>query len=500
MIEPDKRKSVFLLHEEGMGKREIARRLGLSRGAVRRIIKEKGAMPVSIRKDKIRIDPELLTRLYEECDGWKQRIHEKLLEEEGIPVKYSTLTRMLRDLGIGSRQEERCDRVPDKPGDEMQHDTTVYTLKVGGKPTRVVASLLYLRYAKRRYLKFYRAFNRFRMKCFFHEALTFWGYSAKRCIIDNTNLARLRGTGKDAVIVPEMEAFAKQYGFEFECHQKGHANRKAGEERSFFTVETNFVPGRTFQSLEDLNRQAFEWATVRMYHRPVAKTGLIPAAAFAHERAFLVRLPPHLPAPYLVHERLTDQYGYVSFDGNFYWVPGTSRDEIRVLEYPDRLRIYRGRESLAEYRFPPDGVKNERFSPEGLPKPRHGPKNRRKPAWEEEKRLRAMAEGVGAYLDFALDCKGIQRHRFLRELFALAQEMTATLFVRTLQRALKYRIACIDTLRRIAMSYLNQGGHMLPCAEVDERFRERDAYLEGRFTEEPDFSAYDRMLEEDQNG
>jgi len=122
---------------------------------------------------------------------------------------------MLRDLGISKAAKARCHRVPDEPGAEMQHDTTVYQVKLAGQRTRLIASLLYLRYSKRRYLKFYRTFNRFKMKCFFHEALMFWGYAAGRCIIDNTNLARLRGTGKNAVIVPEMEAFAKQYGFQF---------------------------------------------------------------------------------------------------------------------------------------------------------------------------------------------------------------------------------------------------------------------------------------------
>jgi hypothetical protein len=63
--------------------------------------------------------------------------------------------------------------------------------------------ILYLRYSKRRYLKFYR----FQMKCFLHEALTCWGYAPRQCIIDNTNLARLRGTGAQAVIVPEMESW-----------------------------------------------------------------------------------------------------------------------------------------------------------------------------------------------------------------------------------------------------------------------------------------------------
>ena len=188
-------------------------------------------------------------------------------------------------------------------------------MKLAGQPTRVIASLLYLRYSKRRYLKFYRVFNRFAMKCFLHEALMFWGYAAKQCVIDNTNLARLRGSGKQAVIVPEMVAFAERYGFQFLCHAIGHPNRKAGEERSFWTVETNFLPGRSFQSLEDLNQQALEWATVRMEHRPASKTRLIPAKAFEHERHYLTELPAQLPAPYWPHERGTDEYGYVAVRG-----------------------------------------------------------------------------------------------------------------------------------------------------------------------------------------
>ena len=84
----------------------------------------------------------------------------------------------------------------------MQHDTSLYQVELAGRRVQLVASLIYLRYSKRRYLKFYRAFDRFRMKCFFHQALMFWGYAARQCIIDNTNLARLRGTGAHAVIRP----------------------------------------------------------------------------------------------------------------------------------------------------------------------------------------------------------------------------------------------------------------------------------------------------------
>jgi transposase len=479
-----------------MGLREIARRLNVSRNVVREIVGQRGEMPARVRGDKIHIDEELLRRLFEECEGWRQRIHEKLLEEEGVEVSYPTLTRILRELGLGRSEKVRCQQVPDKPGAEMQHDTTPYTLVIGGKPQKVIASLIYLRYSKRRYLKLYGVFNRFTMKCFFHEALMHWGHAAGICIIDNTNLARLHGTGKDAVMVPEMAAFGDRYGFKFVCHAKGHPNRKAGEERSFWTVETNFLPGRTFASLEDLNAQAFQWATVRMYHRPVAKTDLIPAKAFEHERAYLVGVPAHLPAPYRVHKRGTDQYGYVAFDGNYYWVPGTRRDEIQVLEYSDRLQLYRARELLSEYKLPAAGVKNHKLSPEGFPKPCYEPKNRKHPTVEEEKRLRAMAEVMGAYLDFALKPQGSQRHRFVRELFRLAQQMTPALFLKTVERAFKYRIASIETLRRIAGMYMNDGLELLPSAEVDESYEERETYQEGRLSDTPDLSAYDDMLED----
>ncbi|MGH9580161.1 MAG: hypothetical protein ACRD2R_04135, partial [Terriglobales bacterium] len=310
MIDADVRTAIYQLHRAGRPLREISRQFQLSRNTVRAVIRQQGAVPRTVRKDKIQIDVDLLRRLFQDCDGWMQRVHEKLVEEEKIQIAYPTLTRLLRELGLSQPPSTRCHQVPDEPGLEMQHDTTVYQVPLAGQPTRVIASLLYLRYSKRRYLKFYRLFNRFAMQCFLHEALMVWGYAAKQCIIDNTNLARLRGSGKQAVIVPEMVSFAQRYGFQFLCHEIRHPNRKAGEERSFWTTETNFLPGRAFESLEDMNRQALEWATVRMHHRPVSKSGLIPATAFEHERRFLTELPPQLPAPYCPHERDTDQYGY----------------------------------------------------------------------------------------------------------------------------------------------------------------------------------------------
>jgi hypothetical protein len=243
-----------------------------------------------------------------------------------------------------------------------------------------------------------------------------------------------------------------------------------------------------------MNQQALPWATVRMYHRPVSKTGLIPAKAFEHERSYLTELPPHLPAPYVPHERGTDQYGYLSFAGNYYWVPGSKREDVKVLEYADRLKIFQRRTCLAEYPLPADGVKNAHFSPKGQPPPRHLPKHRKRGSANEEKRLRAMGPDIAAYVDYVLKTPGMQHHRFLRKLFALSQRVTKTVFVRTLQRALRYRVVHLDTLERIAWFCMSQGEGYLPYVDVDESFRQRPAYQEGYLTDEPDLSIYDETV------
>ncbi|MHC1763373.1 MAG: helix-turn-helix domain-containing protein [Verrucomicrobiia bacterium] len=489
MIAPDKRKAIFLLHQEGMPLREISRRLCLSRNSVRRVIAQEGRMPA--RSFTPPIDGDLLRQIYQECDGYVQRVFEKLQEEHGQTVKYSSLTRWLRQLGITLPAPSRCDRVPDEPGAEMQHDTSPFTIDLGQTPTKLQASLLYLRYSKRRYLQFYRAFDRFQMKCFLHRALLYWGYAPPICVIDNTNLARLRGLGAQAVIVPEMEAFAKAYGFRFLCHARGHSDRKAGEERSFLTTETNFLPGRTFDSLEDLNQKALAWSTERMEQRPQGKAGLIPAKAFEHERGFLQELPPHLPAPYKVLERSVDEYGYVAVEANYYWVPGTGRGEVMVLRYDTHCQIYQSGQCLMEYPLALDGVRNKQVNPLGQPVSPYKPRHRKLPSQEEEKRLRALAPAVSAYVDFILAAPGLLRHQYLRRLFVISQRMTPELFVRSVERAHRYRITSLDTLEKIALLHLKEGVGELPLPPIDESFRDRPAYQEGSLTDSPDLSQYE---------
>jgi transposase len=497
MIEPDLRKAIVAMHKNGMGIHEITRSLGISRNTVRTIIAEGGEVSLEPRADKITPDSVLLAAVYKQCSGWKERMWEKLQDEHGVEIGYSTLTRKIRELGLG--QKPRAAHVGDEPGVEMQQDTSPYRVKIGGVTVGVIGCSLYYRYSKQRYLRFYRAFNRFRMKCFFHEALIHFRYGAPKCIIDNTNLAVHHRTGADAVMHPEMIAFAKRYGFRFVAHSLGHSDRKAGEERSFWTVETNFFPGREFSSLEDLNAQAFRWATEIQANRPRAKSNLIPAQAFEYETAFLTKVVAELPAPYAPHNRSIDQYGFVAFDSNFFWLPSGERGDVTVLEYTSEIKIYQGRRLLISYPLPPDGTRNEIF-PKDRPHIPYQPRRRNERSGEEEKALRGVSTIVNAYLDFILKGTGALRHRHLRELHGLYRRLSPKLFERVIERAHRYKVDDVRALDEIARLLVRDDAEFIPDAPFDEGYEDREQYREGRVTDLPDLSGYDQLLKEDDDG
>jgi hypothetical protein len=127
------------------------------------------------------------------------------------------------------------------------------------------------------------------------------------------------------------------------------------------------------------------------------------------------------------------------------------------------------------------------------------PQNRKNGSEQEAKRLRAMSPDVSAYVDYVSKTPGIQRHRFLRELFALSQKVTQAVFIAAVARALRYRIVHLQTLERIAWFCMSQSQveQCLPYPDFDENFRQRPAYQEGCLTDEPDLSIYDQTPADD---
>jgi transposase len=333
--------------------------------------------PLLERAEKAEPYRDEILALYAECKGNLVRVHEELLARQLVTLSYPALTAFCRKHGIGHEPAKPAGRYHFAPGKEMQHDTSPHDAHIGGALRRVQTASLVLCHSHRLFFQFYPRFTRFECKLFLQDAARYHDGTCEHCMVDNSHVIVLSGTGKDMVPVPEMEAFAGRLHFAFVAHEKGDANRSAGVERPFHFIENNFLAGRTFADWQDLNSQARHWcdrvnATYKKHIRAV------PRELYAIERLHLKPLPAWIPEVYRLHQRIVDTEGYVALHSNRYSVPAAfigrrvevreTREKIEIeldarrIVTHTRLLTADQRVTLSEHR-PPRGEGHKRGDP-----------------------------------------------------------------------------------------------------------------------------------------
>jgi len=389
------------------------------------------------------------------------RVHEELVAA-GAGLSYPALTAFCRRHGIGQVSPVASGQYHFEPGEEMQHDTSPHEVELVGRKRKAQTASAVLCYSRMLFFQCYPAFRRFDCKVFLTEALRYFSGAAARVMIDNTHVVVLRGTGREMIPVPEMEAFGDRFGFRFAAHELGHANRSARVERPFSFIEGNFLAGRTFASWEDLNQQARQWcdkvnSTYKKHLRAV------PRELFAVERLQLKPLPAWIPDVYRLHQRMVDIEGYVALNSNRYSVPlewigrrvevRETRDKIEIQLDARRLVTHRRiaeaehqRVMLAEHR-PPRGQRTLRPDPH-----------------PEEQAIVTVAPELA---DYVAGLK--QRSRkvitlALRQLLRLVREYPREPLLGAVREAARYGLYDLDRLermilRRVTRDYflLNEG-------------------------------------------
>src|SRR5580698_2776021 len=305
MLSQAQRAAILELHEQRVSKREIARVLRVSRLTVRKVLRENSSsVPEIARAEKAEPYRQQILELLATCKGNLVRVHEEL-EASGATLSYQALTAFCRRQGIGQTPVVPSGHYHFEPGVEMQHDTSPHEVEVGGRKYKAQTASAVLCYSRMLFFQINPTFQRFDCKVFLTDAVRYMNGAPERVMIDNTHVVVLRGTGREMIPVPEMEAFADRLGFRFVAHERGDANRSARVERPFSFIENNFLAGRTFGSWDELNHQARQWcdkvnSTYKKHIRAV------PRELFAVERLHLKPLPAWIPEVYRLHQRTVD--------------------------------------------------------------------------------------------------------------------------------------------------------------------------------------------------
>jgi transposase len=463
--------AVRSLQAQGHSLREISRLLALSRNTVRRILRA----PAGSVAETPPCDEATLGKLkaaFARARGNVVRVRE-LLAGDGLEVSYSTLTRWVREADL-REPPRRAGEYTFVPGQEMQHDTSPHRLTFAPannphsrarSPVTVQCAGLVLAYSRQLFIQYYPRFTRFEAKAFLLDAVRFMHGVCPVCVIDNTSVLLAAGAGADAVVAPEMAAFARTLGFRFRAHRVGNPERKGRIERPFAYVETNFLAGRSFDDFDDLNRQAVDWCRNVANHKPKQALGMSPEAAYLIERPHLVPLPDALPPVYELLERVVDLHGYVSVDTNRYSVPeryvGKS---VAVYKLPAEIHVCRKDLTIAVHRR----LIGERDAKSTLPGHHTIPVRQGRGTAAEDALLAGHHPSLDRYAA-ALKRRGNGgNRRALRRLIEMKRTYPAGPFIAGIEQALQYGLFDLGRLEDLILKQVAGDFFALVVGEDDD--------------------------------
>ncbi len=329
----------------------IAKEIGISKNTAHKYM----AQPAAPHGLKGRHKPSKL-------DAYKPLIHELLgqgiyncvvllerLQAAGYDGGISILKDYVSPLRP-ARNAPAVQRYETVSGKQAQMDWGICQyLDSSGTLHKVPTFVMILGHSRVKYVEFTSRCDLASMERCMVNAFTYFGGVPTEVLTDNMKTVVIgRELGKP-IWNTKFADFAVDIGFIPKVCRVRTPQTKGKVERLVGYVKENFFPGRQFEDLEDLNRQARLWCTTadRKKH---GTTGKIPLQELANEK--LQPLPPQSVLDrYRWEQRTVSREGMVSFDGIRYGVPWQHAGlEVRVRLHNEQVEIYRDETLLATHR------------------------------------------------------------------------------------------------------------------------------------------------------
>jgi transposase len=347
-------------HVEGLSQREAARRFGIHRNTVRKMLAF--SVPPGYRRTKPPLRPKLeaFTAIIDAilaADGASppkqrhtaKRIYERLRAEHGFAGGYTTVKDYVRER----RQRRREVFVPlVHPPGHAQADFGEAVAVIGGVRQKIHFFCLDLPHSDAGFVKAYPAE---RIEAFLdghNAAFAFLGGVPQSILYDNTTLAVARilgdGTRQRTRAFAELQShylFLDRFGRPGKGNDKGKVEGLVGYARRNF-----LVPIPTFASFAELNAHLEQRCLERLDHRVRGHAESIGERLVRDLAALQVRPP----VPYEACERRPGRVSSLSlvrYEGNDYSVPTTyGHRAVLVRGYVDEVVISCGAEAIARHK------------------------------------------------------------------------------------------------------------------------------------------------------
>jgi len=341
------------LHRQGQSIRRIAQETGRARNTVRRVLRAKEPPRFQIPERSSCLDEfkPYVEKRYRECGLSAVRLQAEL-RPMGYLGSLQTLRRYVHELKQQHQRPAKATlRFETPPGEQSQVDWA-YCGRFrtpAGLLFPVYAFTLVLCYSRLLYLEFTSSMKLDTLIRCHQRAFEFLGGWTRALLYDNMKQVKL----SRFVFNPLFLDFANHYGFTPRTCKPFSPRTKGKVERPIRYVKDNFLNGRAFVDLDDLNAQGRHWlnetANVRMH----ATTQERPVDLWPKEELLALASV----TPYQLFEsasRQVSRESVVYFERSKYSVPPAYVGRrVAVQASPQTVRIQAGDLIIAEHRRAP---------------------------------------------------------------------------------------------------------------------------------------------------
>ncbi len=326
MLGPGVQAEILRLHHaDRLSRRQIAGQLNVNRKTVALVI-ERGRVITKVHQRCPRtsiLEPHhgLIERLLE--DAPRRSAVNILLRLRGVGYEggITILRDHLRKIRP-SEQPEAFLALDFAPGEAAQVDWGEFG-DVFGDGAKVHAFVMVLCFSRMLYVEFtLRETLPALLRCY-QRALQFFGGLCREYWHDNMRTVMAERVGRLWRLTPMFEAYRGFHGFKAILCGIGKGNEKGRVEDGVKLVRHQFWPGRHFEDLADINRQACQWRDEIANRREHATTGKVPELVLVNEKSALLPLRPDPYDTDDVFSTTVSPFFRVRFDKNHYSVPWT---------------------------------------------------------------------------------------------------------------------------------------------------------------------------------
>ena len=339
---------------DGVSQREIARRLGINRRTVRKLVEAEEPRRYERSPAGSMLDPlePVLARLVADWPQIKApRVTEILREDYGYSGSVDLVRK--RMTGLRPRAVRPAQRTGYRPGQVMQVDWAEMPTrpKIAGRERRVYALICSLPFSGASTAHF--SFD-MTVESFLEGHVRAFGWLGgvpRECVYDNLRSAVARRDGDQISWNARFVQLRGHYAFHATACTPATPREKGSVEGAVRHTKTGFWPARRFASLPELDQLYADWRDRIALPRRHASGRHVVAERLAHEREQLRALPPvgfdaagrrssrvpldgylkHAGSFYRAPEALVHQRVDLRFDRDEVWI--CHRDET-VARYP----------------------------------------------------------------------------------------------------------------------------------------------------------------------